>query len=482
MNLAKLFQYHSYHTHLNLNELEVKSIADDSRLVKSGDLFFARPGSSVDGAAYIQEALNRGAIAIVSEENLEIKCLIKVESVLNSLDILLKNFHNQPLERLVKYAVTGTNGKTTTAFIIDHVLSSFQNNILTGTIHNKIAGKIIDSVLTTPGIVEFYQILSQGILAKCQSISLELSSHAIEQNRLGTIKLDAAIFTNLSQDHLDYHGDMQTYFEAKLRMFQEYLSDKCIPIINIDDEYGQKICNIIDSEYWSYGLGQKTYDIFILEDLNPRGPIELNLQTPCGVVYIKTHLIGDFNKENLMGAVGALLTCGVSIDKIQKGLETVCVPGRLEVVATEKGHVVIDYAHTPDALSRVLDTLREICQGKLIVVFGCGGDRDKSKRATMGSVAVNNADIIFVTSDNPRTEDQLEIIKDIMKGIPDSKQAYVEADRRSAIAQALGVMGEYDIVLIAGKGHEDYQIIGTEKFHFDDKEIVQEFIGGTNGT
>lgn len=480
MNLAEIFQFQSVHTKLSLADTQVAHLTDDSRLVKSGSLFFAREGVSHRGFEYIPQALEKGAIAIVAQSSFEEyqDKLIVVDSIEDSLENCLKDFYQSPLDKLNKYAVTGTNGKTTTAYILDQILSLQAPNLLLGTIENKIASQVLPSKLTTPGICEFYQYLDLALQSQCQSITMELSSHAIEQSRIGHIKLDAAIFTNLSQDHLDYHGDMKSYFNAKKRMFTECLSENCIPIINIDDSWGRELVNFIDNQTWTYSLTNSEADLFVLEDRSNNQGIHLNIQTPRGDFEINSPLIGEFNKENILGAVGALLSMDVSVEQIQKGLSKLSVPGRLQQFTTGEYQVFVDYAHTPDALSRVLETLAQIKRNKIITVFGCGGDRDAAKRPLMARAAEQYSDLVFLTSDNPRTEDPYQILNDVQRGFINPDKVFIEVDRRSAIAQAIANMNEGDIVLVAGKGHEDYQIIGHEKKHFDDREVVQELLKG----
>lgn len=483
MNLANVFKHQAYHSHMNLSQVEVDHITDDSRQVIPGSLFFARQGSTLDGTRYIQSALEAGAVAYVVEGDFNQSTSdmnsveIVVENLQWSLQSALEEFYQFPLESLQKFAVTGTNGKTTITYILDQILTSQAPNVLLGTIENKIGDQVIESQLTTPGMVDFYKLLSQGVQAGCQSATMELSSHAIEQKRVGELKLDAAIFTNLSQDHLDYHGDMGSYFKAKSIMFTECLSASCVAIINVKDSWGEELVKIIDNPVWTYSTTSKESDIFILEDHSSTTGIRMEVSTPACQISVECNLIGEFNKENILGAIGALLSVGIDQQVIEQGLKELNVPGRLELVKSDEGQVFIDYAHTPDALKRVLETLYKIKKGRILTVFGCGGDRDKTKRPLMASVSEKYSDIVFVTSDNPRTESAHQIIEDVLQGFESTQNVYVELDRRSAIAQAIGTMSGEDIVLIAGKGHEDYQIIGTEKTHFDDKQVVLELLG-----
>lgn len=480
MNLFELLQGQEMNTKMDLKAIKVSQICDDSRRVEPGSVFFARSGSSRNGSEFIKGASAAGAVAIVVDSatyQVPSHLEIIVEDVSQSLEESLRVFYNNPLNHYKLLAVTGTNGKTTTAYILDQIISNELPNILLGTIENKIGNEVIESKLTTPSMVDFYSYLNQGKKYGCHSVTMELSSHAIEQKRLGNIKLDAAIFTNLSQDHLDYHGDMSKYFQSKLKMFTEHLSEGCTAIINIDDDWSKEMIINIVNPIWTYSIKSSEADISILEDLSSINGIDLNIKTPQGKLHIQSNLIGDFNKQNLLGAVGALLSVGINPKVIQDGLKRLNIPGRLELINCESGQVFVDYAHTPDALKNVLQTLSKIKKGRIITVFGCGGDRDKTKRPLMAEVAEEYSDIVFVTSDNPRTEDPMRIIRDALVGVKNKSNVYAEVDRRLAISQALGTMFQNDIVLVAGKGHEDYQIIGYEKSYFDDREVVRELLG-----
>ncbi len=474
--------------------LEIQSITSDSRLVYPGTLFAAIRGESQDGRNFIDKAINEGARIICLEEhtaitrhlmNLHPDIPFIVEPNLRKvaprwMNIIL----GKPLEKLLKIGVTGTNGKSTITHLVDSLLTHNGYRVLSlGTIHNVIAGKSFPATLTTPGTEELFQWIQKGVQDSCNGLVMEVSSHALSQHRVASILFDRAIFTNLTQDHLDYHKDFENYYLAKRSLFLDYLSSQGCAIINVANEYGRRLARECKSPRVTFSAEKSTKADVYLEEakLNLLGS-ELRLNVDGRTFSFRSNLIGRINLENLCAAVAVAYSMGFSLEKTALSLEHVIVPGRNEIIPLAKNSIaVVDYAHTPDALERVLASLRSLCQGKLICVFGCGGDRDKTKRPLMGEIASRLADYVIVTSDNPRTEDANSILSQIKMGITATEKCETISDRRGAIEKALSLTDSDDCLLVAGKGHEDYQIIGKEKKHFSDQETIREWLQLMNG-
>lgn len=473
---------------------EVKGIAYHSKKVEPGTLFVALAGVKTDGKKYITEAIQRGAMAIVLEGSFAPDVSIPQILVPNAREALAQMsafLFSNPSQNLKLFGVTGTNGKTTLTYLLESFFSSTPDCAgVIGTINTRYGQKIIPASHTTPESRDLQEILASMVKEKVTHVAIEVSSHALDQNRVTGLDFDAALFTNLTQDHLDYHASLEEYFKAKEKLFTLYLHQSSkkekIAVINCDTDYGKRLwkdCENLSFTKWSYGF-DKTHDIFPKKfSLSALG-IEASLQTPKGELLIKSPLLGKFNLENIMAAVGVGLFFGLSREKIEKTFQNFSkVPGRLERVEDNAGrHIFVDYAHTPDALKNVLQTLGELKKKKIITVFGCGGDRDPTKRAPMGEIAASLSDISIVTSDNPRTEDPKKIIDQVLTGITKTKKThFVEPDRKKAIEMAIRLSEKDDIVLVAGKGHEDYQIIGETKFHFSDQEIIKSSLPAESG-
>lgn len=446
-------------------------ITDDSRKVKKGFAFFAIKGVQFDGHKFIDTAIQNGAEIVVGEldepsyfpDNIK---YVKVNNSRVALANASKVFFNYPSKRLKMIGVTGTNGKTTISNLIYSIIKySGRKAALIGTNGIYIDNKKIPAKLTTPGIIELNEILTKILEEKCEYCVMEVSSHALHQNRVYGIDYDIAIFSNLSQDHLDYHKTMQNYARAKKILF-DGLSEDAIAISNFDDDYGQFMLEDCKAEKVRIST-EKNADFRFLTEKNYLILEEEKFQN---------NLVGKFNKYNLAQAITAAKKLGIENQKIKSSCEKLTAPeGRMQKIELSNGATaIIDYAHTPDALEKALISLKEEqIGGELFCVFGCGGDRDRSKRPIMGAVALSNSDIAIVTSDNPRTEDPTEIIKDIIQEHPTKFK--IEIDRKKAISKACKMSRKGDLILIAGKGHEKYQIIGTKKVHFDDVEIVENF-------
>ena len=462
----------------------VTGVAYDSRKVKQGDMFVALKGSARDGHNYIKDAVSRGAVAVVVQENMAQSPSVPVVYVPNSrraLATLASAYYDWPQKKLVLIGITGTNGKTTTSYLIESILQAagLRPGVI-GTINYRYMDSTCPAPVTTPESLDlmrsFRKILDMGATHGV----VEVSSHALDQGRVAECSFDVGVFTNLTRDHLDYHGSMEAYFKAKSILFSKLLkngkADRTRAVINGDSAYGKKLAAVSTGPVSFYGVkGQ--WDVTARKVVVDSRGLRGRLVTPAGEVDFSCPLLGKFNLYNVLAAAATTVSLGLPLGAVVKGLINVShVPGRLEPIDSPLGiTVVVDYAHTPDALENVIRTLRGLTQGRIITVFGCGGDRDKGKRPQMGQIAVSLSDLTIITSDNPRTENPLSIIRDIVKGITQGKEGteyLVEADREKAIEAAIKKAAKGDFVLIAGKGHESYQIVGSEKRYFDDREVA----------
>jgi UDP-N-acetylmuramoyl-L-alanyl-D-glutamate--2,6-diaminopimelate ligase len=468
----------------------ITGVTDDSRAVGPGTLFVAVKGERADGHDYLGAAVKQGAGAVVVQQGASIFLpTVRVKDSRRALGLLGSQFHGYPTAQLRMVGVTGTNGKTTTTYVCKSLLESCGRRVgLIGTVAYLIGDEIIPASHTTPGAIELQGLFARMVRAGLDGVVMEVSSHALALDRTAGAEFDVAVFTNLTQDHLDFHGTMDEYFRAKLRLFSNLglegrKAGEKRAIVNLDDPRGDAVRAACSVPVWTYGIQRKAdlqaHDV----SLTPRGTT-FRLNTPKGSIVIKSNLVGEHNVYNLLAAIGVALHEGMAVEQIQAGIADVAnVPGRFERV--EEGQdfaVVVDYAHTDDALARLLTAAQALRTGRIITVFGCGGDRDRTKRPKMGRVAVRFSDVVILTSDNPRTEDPAGILAEVEVGVKEALKERPEvdyvlvADRRLAIERAIREARTGDIVLIAGKGHEDYQIIGTKKFHFDDREVAREAI------
>jgi UDP-N-acetylmuramoyl-L-alanyl-D-glutamate--2,6-diaminopimelate ligase len=464
----------------------VSGLEYDSRRVKPGDAFIAMRGETSDGNKFIDKAINAGAAAIVSdsasEKPRERVAWAQVSHGRRALARLSANFYNRPAERLALIGITGTNGKSTTAFLLEAILrAANRKSALIGTIEYHVAGKILPAPHTTPEALDLNRILAEALDNGASEAVMEVSSHALAQQRVHGIPFDVAVFTNLTRDHLDYHQTMEEYFGAKRILFEGCTDPPRVAVLNVEDEYGQKLARVSEkqgSEGLMYGLNSGDLHARQLE-ITSRGT-RFNLVTPEEVLPVFSPLIGKVNVFNILAAAGAAYARACKPDEIAKGIASLArVPGRFERVDCKQPFtVVVDYAHTDDALRSLTSLAREFVQqarqkGRVITVFGCGGDRDRAKRPLMGEAAGRGSDFVILTSDNPRSEDPLAIINDAMVGLQRSGAKYkVEADRKMAIAFAIREAAPGDIVLIAGKGHEKVQVSRDGSFPFDDVEVA----------
>ena len=459
-------------------EKDVTSVKMNSSNIQQGDAFIALKGSITDGHTYIPDAIRAGAgIIICNHEGcsaLPGVTFIRVPDTRSALRLVLPVLYPHAND-VSLIGITGTNGKTTTTYLVEAVLkdAGLCPGVL-GTINMRYADVTVASSITTPGPLELFERLETMSSKGVDACIMEVSSHALHQDRLAGIRFDYAIFTNLSQDHLDYHRDMSAYFLAKKRLFEDYLAG--VAIINIDDPYGQKLAKGLKTPV-TYGHGPGAMIRTTALEHTPSG-LRVHLATPDGPVLLNSFLLGDINVYNIMATVALCRAMGIDMQYVISGIGNLRrVPGRMEPVENPNGlKIIVDYAHTPAALETALTSAKGLAKGRLIAVFGCGGDRDQAKRPIMGRIASEIADVVIVTSDNPRTEDPIAIIEDISSGITQNAHVMVEPDRAEAIRLAVSSMKQGDCLIIAGKGHENYQIIGKIKKPFDDMVQVRSSI------
>jgi UDP-N-acetylmuramoyl-L-alanyl-D-glutamate--2,6-diaminopimelate ligase len=467
-----------------VSTLEVTSVEYDSRRVAPGALFVAVRGFVTDGHAHVPDAARRGAVAALVEERTGAEGIaeVVVPDTRTALGLVAHEFFDRPSERLKTHGVTGTNGKTTTTYLIDSILrEAGATTGIIGTLGYRVGDRRSPGDRTSPESSDLARIMALMLDEGVTAVAMEVSSHALALGRVVGTKFDTATFTNLSRDHLDFHGTVAEYGAAKKRLFALLEGDAWKPgataVVNCEDDLGKEIITSLRGSQrvrtLTYGLSKGDVCASAVAT-SPTGT-EARFQTPGGGFPVRLKLIAGFNVANALAATAVALSQGISPEAIQAGLANVGrIDGRLELVdAGQAFAVVVDYAHTPDALEKVLLALRALRPGRIITVFGCGGDRDRGKRPIMGEIALRNSDIVIITSDNPRSEDPAAIISDILAGRrdePGARPFEVVENRREAIVRAVGLAAPGDIVLIAGKGHEDYQIIGAEKSHFDDRE------------
>lgn len=458
-----------------IDDIDISGVYSDTRIMKPDSVFVCVKGSSEDGHRYAQRAYELGASVIISDRKLDIPvAVILVDNTKEALIYLTKRFYNGKKPKIV--AVTGTNGKTTTSYMVASIFNEAQKSCGTvGTNGINFCGMSeIKTAPTTPCITELYEILEKLYKNGAKWAAAELSSHALEQGRAEGLPIEAGIFTNLTHDHLDYHKTMENYFKAKRKLFEI----SRIRVINADDDYGKRLLEEFDDAV-SYGINGGKIRAYDIRMTNGGTSFDLAIEASRYKVHMK--LCGLFNVYNALGAAGAAYALGISPGQIVSGLErTENVAGRMERISVGKTDVVIDYAHTPDGLENALKAVKGFCKGRVIAVFGCGGDRDRKKRPEMARLATSIADFTVITSDNPRCERPSAIISDIINGVVSDRYIVIE-DRKKAIEAALMMADEGDVILLAGKGQERYQIIGKEKLHFDEREIVAEYTYNEKG-
>jgi UDP-N-acetylmuramoyl-L-alanyl-D-glutamate--2,6-diaminopimelate ligase len=459
-------------------DVAVCGVADDSRRVAAGDLFCAWAGTVVDSHSCLAEAERAGAVAALVERPVSGVTLpqVVVTDGRRAAAAAAMRVYGDPVGRLVLVGVTGTNGKTTTVWLLRHLLGARYEAASVGTLGVRVGGGAVvedGENLTTPGPVALARSLERLVERGVRAVAMEASSHALHQGRVDSLRFDATVFTNVTRDHLDYHGTLEAYVAAKHRL-ADLLRPGGTAVVNAADSSWRGV-ELRAPRVLRYGVAPTEAEVQASGVVLGATGSRFRLDAPGGSATVELPFTGSFNVENALGAAATAFALGFEVGEVVERLATVPqVPGRLERVAERPCAVLTDYAHTPDALERVLSTLRPLVRGRLIVVFGAGGDRDRGKRPLMGAVAERWADLPIVTSDNPRTEDPLAIIADIEAGM--RRPHLCEPDRRAAIALALERAGPEDLVLLAGKGHEDYQVLGTRKVRFDEREIVNEWL------
>ena len=484
MQLKGLLEGQEYKILQGEIKCNIRGINNDSRKVEDGYVFIAIKGFEQDGHMYIGQAINNGATAIVLEDVTLYKgkipediVVVEVENGRKVLAFMATHFYNQPSSQFKLCGVTGTNGKTSTVFLINNILEYVKRKTgLIGTILNKIGDEKFETERTTPESIEVKRLFKQMADANVQDVIMEVSSHALDLYRVAYTQFDVAVFTNLSLDHLDYHKTMENYRDAKLKLFKMAK----IGIINIDDEVGRYIMKHSEcQQYLTYSIKEPNATLFASNIKNHLSGVTFDLiyQSQKYPVILQTP--GDFSVYNGLAAIGASLSLNVKVEEIIEALEgNSRIKGRFETIESPQGYIaIVDYAHAPDGLENVLCSMKGFAPKRIITVFGCGGDRDKSKRPIMGEIGGKYSDYCIITSDNPRTENPESILDGVEKGIKKTECPYLRiTDRREAIERALEFAEKEDLILVAGKGHEDYQIIGKVKIHFDDAEIIKNYI------
>ncbi len=475
---------------------DVVRVTGDSREVVPGAVFFALPGAKLDGHAFAKEAARNGAVAVVGERPVECSpaLLLLAPSARRAMAIAAANYYGRPGDAMRIAGVTGTNGKTTATYLLEACAHAADMPVgVLGTVTWRFPGGEVPASHTTPESTAIQALLARMRDAGARAAFLEVSSHALAQERVAGIRFAVAGFTNLTRDHLDYHGDMERYFDAKRRLFVEHLAADGLAVVNVRDIWGARLADQLGPGRRVWRCGSREQDHLRAENvaMGLEG-ISATFETPAGPLTVRSPLVGAHNLENLLCAAGMALGLGLSPGAVARGLsECRGAPGRLERFASRGISVIVDYAHTDHALASAIEALRALSPRRLFTVFGCGGDRDPGKRPLMGGVAGKGSDLVVVTSDNPRTEDPQAIIQAIVPGVEaaglaaisssaamDGARGFVvEPDRRAAIALAVAAAREGDAVLVAGKGHEDYQIVGTERRHFSDREEAIRALG-----
>ena len=458
-------------------DCEIKGVTCDSRQVEPGTVFFCIKGGRFDGHDHAAEAMKAGAAAVVCQRDLDLPGQVLCADTRLAYALACGNWYGNPARKMKLAGVTGTNGKTTVTCMMKHILESAGHKTgLIGTIHNEIGELVLPAKHTTPDPLALHAMLARMAGAGCEYVVMECSSHALDQQRLAGLWFETAAFTNLTQDHLDYHHDMETYFHAKKKLFSMCKA----AVLNLDDAYGQRLCEEVACPKFTFSTASDLAD-YTAKDLRPAPDSTRFMLVGKGrLARVRLPIPGDFSVSNAMAAAVSCLALGLSLEEVAAGLES-CkgVVGRIEVLPTGTDYTVIrDYAHSPDGLEKILATMRKFTEGRLVVLFGCAGNRDPSKRKIMGEIATRLADFVILTSDNPRDEDEMKIIEDALPGVREhpGTPCQVIPDRYAAIEWALRHAQKDDILVLAGKGHEDYQVLHGETICFDEKQIVAELL------
>ena len=483
MILKSLLKGLDYEVIKGNEESKVQNIRYDNRKIEQGDAFVCVKGFKVDGHSFIGDAIKKGAKTLIVQEDVSVQediTIIKVRDTRKSLAIMSSNYFGNPKDKLKIIGITGTNGKTTSAFIIKSILekAGFMTGLI-GTIANYIGNKKVDAVRTTPESYELHELFKNMVDAGVEYCVMEVSSHSLELDRVYGIQFEEGIFTNLTRDHLDFHKTFENYYNAKFKLFERSNHS----IINLDDLYGTNIVKDIEergvkTKVSTFSIEKESdFKAFEIKSHSNGSEFKVNLE---GIEEFSINIPGEYNIYNSLGCIICAYNLNIPMDKIKEGLSDVVIPGRCELVAKEKNlpySIIIDYAHTPDGLENILSTVKAFTKNRMISVFGCGGDRDKVKRPQMGKIGCELSDIAIITSDNPRSEEPMDIINDIVKPL-NYDNFVIEVNRKEAIRKAMNMALEGDVIVIAGKGHETYQILKDETIHFDEREVVYDILEG----
>ena len=483
MILKSLLKGLDYEVIKGNEESKVQNIRYDNRKIEQGDAFVCVKGFKVDGHSFIGDAIKKGANVLIVQEDVSVQediTIIKVRDTRKALAIMSSNYFGNPKDKLKIIGITGTNGKTTSAFIIKSILekAGFMTGLI-GTIANYIGNKKVDAVRTTPESYELHELFKNMVDAGVEYCVMEVSSHSLELDRVYGIQFEEGIFTNLTRDHLDFHKTFENYYNAKFKLFERSNHS----IINLDDPYGANIVKDIEergvkTKVSTFSIEKESdFKAFEIKSHSNGSEFKVNLES---IEEFSINIPGEYNIYNSLGCIICAYNLNIPMDKIKEGLSDVVIPGRCELVAKEKNlpySIIIDYAHTPDGLENILSTVKAFTKNRMISVFGCGGDRDKVKRPQMGKIGCELSDIAIITSDNPRSEEPMDIINDIVKPL-NYDNFVIEVNRKEAIRKAMNMALEGDVIVIAGKGHETYQILQDETLHFDEREVVYDILEG----
>lgn len=483
MILKSLLKGLDYEVIKGNEESKVQNIRYDNRKIEQGDAFVCVKGFKVDGHSFIGDAIKKGANVLIVQEDVSVQediTIIKVRDTRKALAIMSSNYFGNPKDKLKIIGITGTNGKTTSAFIIKSILekAGFMTGLI-GTIANYIGNKKVDAVRTTPESYELHELFKNMVDAGVEYCVMEVSSHSLELDRVYGIQFEEGIFTNLTRDHLDFHKTFENYYNAKFKLFERSNHS----IINLDDPYGANIVKDIEergvkTKVSTFSIEKEAdFKAFEIKSHSNGSEFKVNLES---IEEFSINIPGEYNIYNSLGCIICAYNLNIPMDKIKEGLSDVVIPGRCELVAKEKNlpySIIIDYAHTPDGLENILSTVKAFTKNRMISVFGCGGDRDKVKRPQMGKIGCELSDIAIITSDNPRSEEPMDIINDIVKPL-NYDNFVIEVNRKEAIRKAMNMALEGDVIVIAGKGHETYQILKDETIHFDEREVVYDILEG----
>lgn len=483
MILKSLLKGLDYEVIKGNEESKVQNIRYDNRKIEQGDAFVCVKGFKVDGHSFIGDAIKKGAKTLIVQEDVSVQediTIIKVRDTRKALAIMSSNYFGNPKDKLKIIGITGTNGKTTSAFIIKSILekAGFMTGLI-GTIANYIGNKKVDAVRTTPESYELHELFKNMVDAGVEYCVMEVSSHSLELDRVYGVQFEEGIFTNLTRDHLDFHKTFENYYNAKFKLFERSNHS----IINLDDPYGANIVKDIEergvkTKVSTFSIEKESdFKAFEIKSHSNGSEFKVNLEK---VKEFSINIPGEYNIYNSLGCIMCAYNLNIPMNKIKEGLSDVVIPGRCELVAKEKNlpySIIIDYAHTPDGLENILSTVKAFTRNRMISVFGCGGDRDKVKRPQMGKIGCELSDIAIITSDNPRSEEPMDIINDIVKPL-NYDNFVIEVNRKEAIRKAMNMALEGDVIVIAGKGHETYQILKDETIHFDEREVVYDILEG----